>query len=77
MDKVLGASYKTTLAGIGMILVGVGNAIGEWKGGGFAAVNFTAFLAAITAGIGLIMAKDSNVSNSPAPGPAAPVLPAK
>jgi len=67
MQKLLGASWATTLAGISTILIGLGNAILEFSKGGFAAVNWTVLFAAVTTGVGLIVAKDANVSNAPAP----------
>jgi hypothetical protein len=74
MQKLLGASWKTTLAGISTILVGIGNAVAEFSQGGIGAVNWTVLFAAITTGVGLIMAKDAGVSNAPAPVPAAQVV---
>jgi len=74
MQKLLGVSWKTSLAGIGAILVGLGNAIAELTRGGIAAVNWTVLFAAITTGIGLIAAKDSGVSNAPSPVPAQQVV---
>lgn len=73
MEKIFGASWKTTIAGIGAILAGVGNAITEWKAGGIGAVNWTVLFAAVATGVGLISAKDAGVSNATAPGPAAKV----
>ena len=71
---MLGASWKTTVAGIATILVGLGNAIMQFiGGGGFSGVNFTVLFAAVTTGVGLIVAKDAGVSNSPNPISAAPV----
>ena len=60
-------SIKTTLAGIAMILAGVSAAITQYVSGGFAAVQWEVLLVAIGGGIGLIFAKDFNVSNSPNP----------
>jgi hypothetical protein len=70
MQKLLGASWKTTLAGISTILVGIGNAVAEFSQGGFGAINWTVLFAAITTGVGLIAAKDAGVSNAPSPVPA-------
>jgi hypothetical protein len=51
---------KTTLAGIGAILVAVGGALKAlFDGDPTTNVDPTATVAAITAGIGLIMAKDA------------------
>jgi len=74
MTKIFGASWKTTIAGLGIILTGLGNAIAQFSQGGWAAVNLTELIAAAIAGVGLILAKDSNVSNAPSPAPAAAVV---
>ena len=51
---------KTTLAGIGAILVAVGGALKAiFDGDPSTSVDPTATIAAISAGIGLIMAKDA------------------
>jgi hypothetical protein len=51
---------KTTLAGIGAILVAVGGALKAiFDGDPTTSVDPTATIAAISAGIGLIMAKDA------------------
>jgi hypothetical protein len=51
---------KTTLAGIGAILVAVGGALKSiFDGDPTTSVDPTATIAAISAGIGLIMAKDA------------------
>ena len=68
------ASWKTTGAGIVAIVIALGNAIVQFTQGGFAAVAWEVLIAGITAGIGLIVAKDAGVSNSPTP-VAARVLP--
>jgi hypothetical protein len=62
-----------------MIVSALGNAVMQYASGGFAAVQWEMLIAAVVGGFGLIFAKDANVSNSPAPGPAvrvtAPVEP--
>jgi hypothetical protein len=63
-------SWKTTAAGVTAILLAVGNAFSQYLGGGFAAVNWEVLIAGIVAGIGLIAAKDANVTNAVLPGPA-------
>ncbi len=73
MEKLLGASWKTSLAGIGLILGGLGTAIGQFASGGWAAVDLKILLGAVVAGLGLIVAKDAGVSNAPSPGLAARV----
>ena len=52
---------KTTLAGIGAILVAVGGALKAiFDGDPSTSVDLTATIAAVSAGIGLIMAKDAS-----------------
>lgn len=52
---------KTTLAGIGAILVAIGGALKAiFDGDPSTSVDLTATIAAISAGIGLIMAKDAS-----------------
>ena len=74
MEKLLGASWKTSITGIGLILTGVGNAIAQFSSGGWGGINVTELFAAIVAGVGLIAAKDAGVSNAPSPVPAAKVV---
>ena len=51
---------KTTLAGIGAILIAIGGALkATFDGDPTTSVDPTATIAAISAGIGLIMAKDA------------------
>jgi len=51
---------KTTLAGIGAILVAVGGALKAlFDGDPSSNVDFAATIAAVTAGVGLIAAKDA------------------
>lgn len=63
-------SWKTTAAGITAIVLALGNAFTQYLGGGLAAVNWEVLIAGVVAGIGLIAAKDANVSNAALPGPA-------
>ena len=52
---------KTTLAGIGAILVAVGGAMKAlFDGDPTTSVDITSTIAAISAGIGLVMAKDAS-----------------
>ena len=54
---------KTTLAGIGAILVAVGGALKAlFDGDPSTNLDITTTIAAVTAGIGLIMAKDADKS---------------
>jgi len=64
---MLGASWKTTVAGIVAIVIALGNAVLQFLQGGLATVSWEVLLTAVVAGIGLIAAKDSGVTNSPAP----------
>jgi hypothetical protein len=56
-------SWKTTLAGVGVILAAIGNAIGQFVAGGVAAVDFTVLIGGISAGGGLLLARDNDVSS--------------
>lgn len=52
---------KTTLAGIGAILVAIGGTLKAiFDGDPSTSVDLTATIAAVSAGIGLIMAKDAD-----------------
>jgi hypothetical protein len=55
-------NLKTTLAGIGAIVTALGIAITQYTTGGIATIDFGALIVAVTAGVGLIAAKDSNVT---------------
>lgn len=58
---------NTTIAGIGAILVAVGAALKAWfDGDTTTAVDFATTIAAVIAGVGLIMAKDASNKNPPA-----------
>lgn len=60
-------SWKTTLAGVGTILTAVGVALkAVFDGDPSTSVNFEATITAITAGIGLIAARDNGVSSEQA-----------
>lgn len=60
MEKI--RSYKTTLSGVGVILATLGNAISQYSELGFAGIDIATILAGVSTGIGLIVAKDFNVS---------------
>ena len=62
-------NWKTTIAGLGVLLTTLGNAIAEWKAGGIGAINFGVLFAGISTAVGLILAKDFNVSGQAAPAP--------
>lgn len=53
-------SWKTTVAGVCAILIAVAGAVQAVVGGG--SIDYPSVIAAVMAGIGLIMAKDSNVT---------------
>ena len=58
-------NYKTTLAGIGSILLAVGGAMKAlFDGDPTTSLDLPATVAAITAGIGLILAGDAKVDGS-------------
>jgi hypothetical protein len=52
-------NWKTTLAGIGAILVALGAAAKAFASGGIAAIDLATTLASLSAGFGLIFASDS------------------
>lgn len=53
-------NWKTTLAGVGAILIAVGGALKSvFDGDPSTNLDIAATIAAVTAGIGLIMAKDA------------------
>jgi hypothetical protein len=60
--KLFGTSWKTTTSGVGLIFTGLGKAVGEYAAGGITAIDFTTFITTILGGIGLITAKDYNVT---------------
>jgi hypothetical protein len=60
--KLLGISWKTTASGIGLVLTGLGKAVGEFAAGGITAIDFSTFVTSIIGGVGLITAKDHNVT---------------
>jgi hypothetical protein len=58
-------NYKTTIAGIGAILVAIGSALkAQFDGDPTTNIDIGATIAAITAGIGLIAAKDASTPES-------------
>jgi hypothetical protein len=70
-------SYKTTLSGVGVICMAVGNAISEYVAGGKAGVNYGVLLTGIVTGIGLLFAKDSNVTGGSVLQPSTPQVTAE
>jgi len=67
-------SWKTTAAGVVAILTVILTAVTQFISGGFPAISWEVLITGIIAGVGLIMAKDSGVSNAPNPGPAVNVV---
>ena len=64
----LNQSWKTNTAGIATISAGLGNLIADWVQHGTITTSAAGIaVTAVIAGIGLINAKDNNVSNSPTP----------
>ena len=60
-------SWKTTAGGIAGILGGIGTIATMYKNGNWDMGQMTTAFSAITVGLGLLAAKDYNVSNSPRP----------
>jgi hypothetical protein len=63
MQSLLGTSWKTSLAGVATILIALGTLIKAGSDGTITTAQITGFATAITAGIGLIKARDSGVSS--------------
>ena len=76
MIKSMMTNWKTSAAGLAILLTTLGNALSQYLSGGFAAVNLTVLIGGISAAVAAFAAKDANVSNSPTPAPAAAVPPA-
>jgi hypothetical protein len=61
---------NTTVAGIGAILVAVGGVLtAMFDGDPTTTADFTTAVAAVIAGIGLVLAKDAKPTDAPAPTP--------
>lgn len=60
VQKIMGRNWKTTLAGILSLVITVANAAQAILGGGH--VDPAQALTGLTAGLGLILAKDHNVT---------------
>lgn len=56
-------SWKTTTAGVATILVALGNAGQAVASGNFGSIDFPSLIAAVTAGLGLLFARDNAVSS--------------
>ena len=76
MIKSLMTNWKTSAAGLGVLLITLGNAIQQYSAGGFAGLDLKVLLAGLAAAFSAFAAKDANVSNAPVPAPAAAVPPA-
>ncbi len=67
MSKILSRSWETTLAGVGTIAVTIGNALVQMFDGDPATnVSWSVVIAGVTAGLGLIRARDNNKSSESA-----------
>jgi hypothetical protein len=67
LTKILGINYRTTILGIGVIVAAVGRILIAWRTKDFTAIAEDGQLvaetvAAILAGLGLFIAKDSTVT---------------
>jgi len=58
----MGKSWKTSLGGFGAILSVIAKALIEFSAGGIASVDFSVLIAGMSGGIGLLSAKDSDVT---------------
>jgi hypothetical protein len=67
MLKSIAANWKTSLAGLGILLATIGNAIGQYSAGGFARVDVGLLLGGIAAACAAFAAKDANVTGGTAP----------
>jgi hypothetical protein len=67
-------SWKTTAGGLAAILGGIGVIANMYATGGWDLHGLGTAVTGIGAGVGLLWAKDSNVSNSPSPVPARSVV---
>jgi hypothetical protein len=59
-------NWKTSLGGLGLLLLTIGNAVIQYTGGGFAAVDLKQFLAGLTAAFVAFAAKDGDQTGLPA-----------
>jgi hypothetical protein len=62
MIKSLMTNWKTSAAGLGILLATLGNAITQYTQGGLAAVNITVLIAGLSAAFAAFAAKDANVT---------------
>ena len=60
-------SWKTTAAGVASILVAGLVAFQQYLSGGVSTIQWEVLVAAVTAGVGLIFAKDANVTGGTVP----------
>jgi hypothetical protein len=67
MFKSIITNWKTSLAGLGILLATLGTAIGQYTSGGFSAVDVKLLLAGLAAATAAFAAKDADVSNAPNP----------
>jgi hypothetical protein len=62
MLKSLLTNWKTTAAGVGILLATIGNAISQYSAGGFAGVDVKVLFMGLSAAIAAFSAKDANVT---------------
>jgi hypothetical protein len=67
MFKSILANWKTSLAGLGVLLATLGNAIGQYSSGGFAKVDVSVLLAGLATAMAAFSAKDANVTGGTTP----------
>ena len=66
--NLMGENKNSTIAGIGAILIAVGAALKAWfDGDATTVVDFATTIAAVVAGVGLILAKDASNKTPPVP----------
>jgi hypothetical protein len=72
--KNLLANWKTSAAGLAILLTTLGNALSQYLAGGVANVNITVLIAGLSGAFAAFAAKDYNVTGgaTPAPGPVEP-----
>jgi hypothetical protein len=67
MIKSLLTNWKTSAAGLGILLATLGNAISQYAAGGFANVDVKILFMGISAAVAAFSAKDANVTGGTVP----------
>jgi hypothetical protein len=62
MIKSLMTNWKTSAAGLAILLTVLGNALSQYLAGGLAGVNLTVLIGGISAAVAAFAAKDANVT---------------